>query len=104
MLFRSALRGVTLHVLGADGAPVPVGVEGELLIGGKAVATDAAQRKLLQEYRANVSAIAEAGSELSTLIVLNDHEEVGSGSAAGAQGPFLRAVLERMVPGSGNLL
>ena len=47
-----------------------------------------------------LAAIAEAGSELSTLIVLNDHEEVGSGSAAGAQGPFLRAVLERMVPGS----
>lgn len=47
-----------------------------------------------------LAAIAEAGSELSTLIVLNDHEEVGSGSAAGAQGPFLRAVLERMVPGN----
>lgn len=30
------------------------------------------------------------------LIVCNDHEEVGSGSAVGARGPFLRSVLERL--------
>jgi len=30
------------------------------------------------------------------LLVCNDHEEVGSMSAAGAQGPFLRSVLERL--------
>ncbi len=47
-----------------------------------------------------LSAMAEAGNEFSSLIVLNDHEEVGSGSATGAQGPFLRSVLERMVPTS----
>jgi len=33
------------------------------------------------------------------LIVLNDHEEVGSGSAAGARGSFLRSVLERLSGG-----
>ncbi len=32
-------------------------------------------------------------------MVLNDHEEVGSGSAAGARGTFLRAVLERLSGG-----
>ncbi len=32
------------------------------------------------------------------LLVCNDHEEVGSMSAAGAQGPMLQQVLERMVP------
>jgi len=32
----------------------------------------------------------------NTLLVCNDHEEVGSLSAAGAQGPFLRSVLERV--------
>lgn len=30
------------------------------------------------------------------LLVCNDHEEVGSMSAAGAQGPFLKSVLERL--------
>lgn len=34
----------------------------------------------------------------NALIVLNDHEEVGSVSTAGAQGPFLRSLLERIFP------
>ena len=36
----------------------------------------------------------------STLLVCNDHEEVGSASAAGAQGPFLRNVLQRLNDGA----
>lgn len=35
--------------------------------------------------------------EATRLIVLNDHEEVGSRSATGAAGPFLRSVLERII-------
>jgi aspartyl aminopeptidase len=37
-------------------------------------------------------------AEANCLIVLNDHEEVGSMTAAGAQGPFLRELLERLLP------
>ena len=38
-----------------------------------------------------------AGTERQNkLLVCNDHEEVGSMSAAGAQGPFLKSVLERL--------
>ncbi|CAK8720399.1 M18 family aminopeptidase [Candidatus Electronema halotolerans] len=37
-------------------------------------------------------------AEANCLIVLNDHEEVGSMSTAGAQGPFLRELLERLLP------
>lgn len=36
------------------------------------------------------------------LVILNDHEEVGSVSTAGAQGPFLANVLERLFPEPGR--
>ncbi len=42
--------------------------------------------------------LLEAGPNVTTLLVCNDHEEVGSASAEGAQGPFLTAVIERMLP------
>jgi aspartyl aminopeptidase len=37
---------------------------------------------------------------LPAMLICTDHEEVGSRSAAGAQGPFLRSVLERLCPDS----
>ncbi len=39
---------------------------------------------------------------LVAVIVLNDHEEVGSASRSGAQGPFLETVLRRLVDGRGG--
>jgi aspartyl aminopeptidase len=42
------------------------------------------------------SALIEAGDDHASLLVCNDHEEVGSVSTSGAQGPFLKSVLERM--------
>jgi aspartyl aminopeptidase len=45
-----------------------------------------------------LQAMAAAEDNASRLLVCNDHEEVGSASAAGAQGPFLRSVLERLCP------
>lgn len=42
-----------------------------------------------------LQALLEATSEQPALLVCNDHEEVGSMSAEGAQGPFLSSVLER---------
>lgn len=44
-----------------------------------------------------LQALLEAGAGPATaLLVCNDHEEVGSVSACGADGPFLRSVLERL--------
>lgn len=45
------------------------------------------------------TAIAASDSNHNLLMVANDHEEVGSASASGAQGPFLRTILERMTDG-----
>lgn len=43
-----------------------------------------------------------ADSERIAVIVLNDHEEVGSGSTTGASGPLLADVLDRIVAGLGG--
>jgi len=48
-------------------------------------------------------ALIEGDSKQNTLLVCSDHEEVGSMSAAGAQGPFLKSVLERLCAGDENL-
>ncbi len=42
-----------------------------------------------------LEALIHSDRNQSSLLVCNDHEEVGSVSAAGAQGPFLKSVLER---------
>lgn len=46
-------------------------------------------------------ALISSGDEHTSVLVCNDHEEVGSASASGAQGPFLKAVLERILANSG---
>ncbi len=48
-------------------------------------------------------ALIEGDGKQNTLLVCSDHEEVGSMSAAGAQGPFLKSVLERLCGGDENL-
>lgn len=45
-----------------------------------------------------LQALLQADSEEGMLLVCNDHEEVGSASAAGAQGPMLAQLLERLLP------
>ena len=57
---------------------------------------------LLSCYTGLVS-LLEAGASATALLVCNDHEEVGSGSAEGAQGPFLKSVIERLVPGQSTM-
>ncbi len=44
--------------------------------------------------------LLDADDDVTSLLVCNDHEEVGSASAEGAQGPFLATVLQRVIPDS----
>lgn len=53
---------------------------------------------LLSCYTGFQSLIRSDG-KMTSLLVCNDHEEVGSASAAGAEGTFLTDVLDRIVPG-----
>lgn len=43
-------------------------------------------------------ALLDADTEQGALLICNDHEEVGSTSAAGASGPMLKQMLERVLP------
>ena len=48
-------------------------------------------------------ALLDTDSDLPRLLICNDHEEVGSKSACGANGPFLKSVLQRLVGESESL-
>jgi aspartyl aminopeptidase len=45
-----------------------------------------------------MQAIMKSDGQVTTLLVCNDHEEVGSASAPGAGGPMLKSLLERLYP------
>lgn len=49
-----------------------------------------------------LQALVRTDTRRDCLVVLNDHEEVGSVSTSGAQGPFLKNVLERLFPDPGH--
>ena len=53
-------------------------------------------------WAATVALRAADPREHVAMIVLNDHEEVGSGSTAGASGPFLESVLSRLIASRGG--
>ncbi len=57
----------------------------------------------LASCHAGLGALMDAAPAAATqVLVANDHEEVGSGSAEGARGPFLEDVLRRLVAAAGD--
>lgn len=75
--------------------PAMIGLNGEFLCG--------ARLDNLVSCHAAMRAMLDHDVSFPCLVVLNDHEEVGSRSHAGAQGTFLRAVLERLSGMAANL-
>jgi aspartyl aminopeptidase len=79
--------------------PAIGGLGGELVF--------AARLDNLAMSHAGVAALAQAAArvderELVPVVALFDHEEVGSGSAYGAEAPLLATVIERIVDGTGG--
>ncbi len=50
----------------------------------------------LLSCHAAIEALLQSGNTSNQVVVLNDHEEVGSGSTSGADGPFLSSALSRL--------
>ncbi len=67
-----------------------VGADGSMLASGRL-------DNLLSCWAATAALVAADPSDHIAMIVLNDHEEVGSSSATGAAGPLLENVIERIV-------
>ncbi len=70
--------------------PAVVGIENDFIA--------SARLDNLLSCHAGVESILAAGLDYSSLLILNDHEEVGSVSDTGAQGTLLTAFLERLLP------
>lgn len=71
-----------------------VGLNGEFITGSRL--------DNLLSCHALLRALIQPANHRDSLIVLNDHEEVGSVSTSGAQGPFLKNVLDRLFPDPGQ--
>jgi aspartyl aminopeptidase len=92
-LVRSGIKGVKRIMdhelfLYDTQAPSICGLNKEFLTAGKL-------DNLLSCF-AGLKAICDSDRKSGAVLVLNDHEEVGSTSSTGAQGPFLLSILERI--------
>ena len=72
-------------------------VQGAAVIGLKNDFFVSARLDNLLSCYVSIEALLQADTENTCLIVCNDHEEVGSVSAVGADGPFLQSVVERIL-------
>tara|TARA_B110000003_G_scaffold166272_1_gene166266 strand:- start:320 stop:1624 length:1305 start_codon:yes stop_codon:yes gene_type:complete len=85
----AALLGFELSFYNMQGAAI-TGIANEFL-------ASARLDNLLSCY-AGIESLLHADETVTSLMICSDHEEVGSASAEGAEGPFLKTTLERMLP------
>lgn len=98
------LRAAVADALGVDSADVldadlvTVDTQPAAVGGAEGAFLFAPRLDNLSSCAAGLIALIEApDADVTQVLVANDHEEVGSGTAAGAQGPFLADVLARVV-------
>lgn len=78
-------------------------VQGAAVVGAdRSMLTSARLDNQLSCWAATLALGAAEPTDHIAVIVLNDHEEVGSASNTGAAGPFLQTVLRRLVDGRGG--
>ncbi|TCK19430.1 aspartyl aminopeptidase [Thiogranum longum] len=75
--------------------PAQIGLNGDFLA--------AARLDNLLSCYIGLRALLDSDNSRSKLLVCNDHEEVGSTSACGADGPFLKSVLQRLCSDSESM-
>ncbi|EAQ99357.1 M18 family aminopeptidase [Congregibacter litoralis] len=75
--------------------PAQIGLKGEFI-------ASARLDNLLSCYT-GLQALLEADGSQWSLLICNDHEEVGSRSASGAQGPMLQHFIQGLLPDAGAL-
>ena len=101
------LRSLLEHELNANGQSVEQVIDYELsfydvqapaLVGLKQEFLAAARLDNLLSCYIGLTAMLDAETDQGMLLICNDHEEVGSQSAEGAQGSFLMSVLQRIYP------
>lgn len=71
--------------------PAVIGLESEFIA--------SARLDNLLSCHVGLQALLSSGSDQNKVFICTDHEEVGSVSACGAQGPFLEQTIERIWPG-----
>ncbi|WP_456385501.1 M18 family aminopeptidase [Desulfolithobacter sp.] len=74
--------------------PAKIGLEEEFIA--------SARLDNLLSCHSAVRALADTVPECNTMVILHDHEEVGSMTRAGAQGSFFSSILERIIPEPGQ--
>ena len=104
-----SLRSLLVDELKANGHEVDKVIDYELsfydfqapaLVGLKQEFLAAARLDNLLSCYMGLTALLAAQADQGMLLICNDHEEVGSQSAEGAQGSFLMSVLQRIYPGT----
>lgn len=78
-------------------------LQGAAVVGAdRSLLTSARLDNQLSCWAATAAIVEATPTDHIAVIVLNDHEEVGSASRTGAEGPLLETVLERIVLGRGG--